>query len=200
MKNKKLTLLTVATIATIATVQGVKADEVQGTTNTGIETSGITTSGNGSVGTEKNETVENAEQPTIEDSNEETGSESNHSDQQGNVTQFTKNGNDIQVTNPEVVLDRSNGTGKYQSFTIEYKNINFPDEMEINEGDKVTFDLPKEITFQTTYEFDVHNPDNAVVGKATADNKAGYFAKYRNGTWFRVDWFRCVSCYLCGFY
>ena len=41
--------------------------------------------------------------------------------------------------------------------------------MPINEGDKVTFDLPKEITFQTNYSFDVTNPDNAVVGKASTD-------------------------------
>lgn len=174
MKNK-MTLLTVATIATIATVQGVKADEtnVPGATRTGIEASGITTSGNGNPGTEKNETAEDIKQPTSKSSNEETGSESNDSDKQGNATEFTKNGGDIQVSNPEVVLDQSKGNGKYQGFTLEYKNINFPDSMEINEGDKVTFELPKEITFQTTYEFDVHNPDNAVVGKATADNKAG---------------------------
>lgn len=174
MKNK-LTLLTVATIATIATVQGVSADEtnVPGTVTTGIETSGIATSENGSAGTEKNETAEDIKQPITENSNEEAGSKGNDSNKQENATEFVKNGGDIQVSNPEVVLDQSKGNGKYQGFTLEYKNINFPDTMEINEGDKVTFELPKEITFQTTYEFDVHNPDNAVVGKATADNKAG---------------------------
>ena len=41
--------------------------------------------------------------------------------------------------------------------------------MPVNEGDKVTFDLPEEVKFQTSYEFDVHNPEKAVVGKATAD-------------------------------
>ena len=41
--------------------------------------------------------------------------------------------------------------------------------MPVNEGDKVTFDLPQEVKFQTSYEFDVHNPEKAVVGKATAD-------------------------------
>lgn len=96
MKNK-LTLLTVATIATIATVQGVSADEtnVPGTVTTGIETSGIATSENGSAGTEKNETAENIKQPITENSNEETGSKSDNSDKQGNVTQFTKDGNSI---------------------------------------------------------------------------------------------------------
>ena len=40
----------------------------------------------------------------------------------------------------------------------------------INQGDKVTFDLPEEITLQTRLRVpDVTNPDNAVVGKASTD-------------------------------
>jgi LPXTG-motif cell wall-anchored protein len=170
--NKKLVLATVATIATVATAQGVYADEVQGTTTAGNETSGVTAPATGTVGTEKNETANASEQPTAENSNRETGSESNDSNKQGNVTQFVKNGSDIQVTNPEVVIDQSKGTGRYQSFTVEYKNVHFPDDMQINEGDKVTFDLPQEVKFETSYEFDVHNPENVVVGKATADATA----------------------------
>ena len=84
-------------------------------------------------------------------------------------TTFTKEGDTIQVSNPDVVVDQSQGTGKYQGFTVEYKAVKFPDDMAINEGDKVTFDLPKEITFQTNYSFDVTNPDKAVVGKASTD-------------------------------
>ena len=170
--NKKLVLATVATIAAVATAQGVYADELQGTTTTGNETSGITTPATGTTGAEKNETTETAKQPVTENPNGETRSESNDSNQQGNVTRFTKNGSDIQVTNPEVVIDQSNGTGKYQGFTVEYKNVHFPDDMTINEGDKVTFDLPQEVKFETSYEFDVRNPENAVVGKATADATA----------------------------
>lgn len=167
--NKKVILATVATIATVATAQGVKADEVQGTIGAGNETSGVTASNSGRVGTEKNETASTAEQPTTENSNAETGSESDNSNQQGNATQFTKNGTDIQVTNPEVEIDQSKGTGKYQGFTVEYKNVHFPDDMTINEGDKVTFNLPEEINFQTKYEFDVKNPEDAVVGKASTN-------------------------------
>lgn len=167
--NKKIILATVATIAAVGTATGVKADEVQGTTGNGTETSGITAPNSGRSGEEKNETASTAEQPTTENSNAETGSESNNPDQSGNATQFTKNGTDIQVTNPEVVIDQSKGTGKYQGFTVEYKNVHFPDDMTINQGDKVTFNLPEEITFQTAYEFDVTNPDNAVVGKASTD-------------------------------
>ena len=164
--NKKLVLATVATIATVATTQGVKADEVQGATTAGDSTSAVTTAGTGRTGTEKNETASTVEQPTA---NAEAGSESNNPDQSGNATQFTKNGIDIQVTNPEVVLDQSKGTGKYQGFTVEYNNVHFPDDMEINEGDKVKFTLPEEVKFQTNFDFDVYNPEKQVVGKATTD-------------------------------
>ena len=84
-------------------------------------------------------------------------------------TSVVKEGDTITVNNPEVEVTFPNGTGKYSPFEVEYKDINFPDDMQINEGDKVTFDLPQEVKFQTSYEFDVHNPEKAVVGKATAD-------------------------------
>lgn len=84
-------------------------------------------------------------------------------------TTVTKEGDTINVENPNVEATFPNGNGKYSPFEVEYKNINFPDDMAINEGDKVTFDLPQEVKFQTSYEFDVHNPEKAVVGKATAD-------------------------------
>lgn len=86
-------------------------------------------------------------------------------------TEFTKEDNEIKVTNPDVVVDQSNGTGKYSGFTVEYKGVKFPDSMAINEGDKVKFDLPKEINFQTNYDFDVYNPEKVVVGKASTDVK-----------------------------
>ena len=86
-------------------------------------------------------------------------------------TEFVKEDNEIKVTNPDVVVDQSNGTGKYSGFTVEYKDVKFPDDMPINEGDKVTFNLPKEINFQTNYDFDVYNPEKAVVGKASTDPK-----------------------------
>lgn len=167
--NKKVILTTAAVLATMATAQGAYADEVQGTTTAGNETSGVTAPAIGRAGTEKNETTNASEQPVTETANAETGSTSDNSNQSGNATQFTKNGTDIQVTNPEVVIDQSNGTGKYQGFTVEYKNVHFPDDMTINEGDKVTFNLPEEINFQTKYEFDVKNPEDAVVGKGSTN-------------------------------
>lgn len=84
-------------------------------------------------------------------------------------TTVTKTGDTINVENPNVEVTFPNGTGKYSPFEVEYKDIKIPDDVPVNEGDKVTFDLPEEVKFQTSYEFDVHNPEKAVVGKATAD-------------------------------
>lgn len=84
-------------------------------------------------------------------------------------TTVTKTGDTINVENPNVEVTFPNGNGKYSPFEVEYKDIKIPDDVPVNEGDKVTFDLPEEVKFQTSYEFDVHNPEKAVVGKATAD-------------------------------
>jgi LPXTG-motif cell wall-anchored protein len=84
-------------------------------------------------------------------------------------TTFVKEGDTIQVSNPNVEVDQSQGTGKYQGFAVEYKDVKFPDDMAINEGDKVKFTLPEEVKFQTNFDFDVYNPDKQVVGKATTD-------------------------------
>lgn len=84
-------------------------------------------------------------------------------------TTVTKTDTTINVENPNVEVTFPNGNGKYSPFEVEYKDIQIPDNVPVNEGDKVTFDLPKEVKFQTSYGFDVHNPEKAVVGKATAD-------------------------------
>lgn len=84
-------------------------------------------------------------------------------------TTVTKTDTTITVENPNVEVTFPNGNGKYSPFEVEYKDIQIPDDVPVNEGDKVTFDLPEEVKFQTSYEFDVHNPEKAVVGKATAD-------------------------------
>lgn len=169
--NKKIILATVATIAAVGTAQGVKADEtnVQGTVTAGDNTSTVTTAETGRTGTEKNETAQVDKQPATETTATEAGSASNNPDQSGNATQFVKNGNDIQVTNPKVVIEQPEGNGRYTPFKVKYEDVKIPDDISVNEGDKVTFDLPEEVKFQTSYEFDVHNPEKAVVGKATAD-------------------------------
>lgn len=167
--NKKIIFTTAAVLATVATAGGVKADEVQGTTGTGNEASTVTASNSGRSGAEKTETAEITEQPTIETTNAETGSESDNPDKSGVATEFSKREDIIQVTNPKVVIDQPEGNGRYTPFKVKYEDIKIPDDITVNEGDKVTFDLPQEVKFQTSYEFDVHNPEKAVVGKATAD-------------------------------
>lgn len=174
MKTNKLTLLTVATIATATLgIKGVNADE----SDRGItpETATVTTNQNDTAsGTESAIPATETAQPA--DSNNDAGSgnvETENNKREGLSTSFEKSGNVIEVKNPEVVVDQSNGTGKYQPFSVEYKNVHFPDDLAINEGDKVTFTLPEEVAFQTSFTFDVHNPENAVVGQATADSQAG---------------------------
>nr|DAJ38392.1 MAG TPA: putative outer membrane protein [Bacteriophage sp.] len=171
--NKKIILTTAAVLATVATAQGVKADEVQGTTGAGDQTSTVTTNQIASVQNDHDTATRSDQQPATESGATDQGSTSDDNQQRGNSTQFSKNGDVIKVENPEVEIDQSNGTGKYQPFSVEYKNVHFPDDLTINEGDKVTFTLPKEVAFQTSFTFDVHNPENAVVGQATADSTAG---------------------------
>lgn len=88
-------------------------------------------------------------------------------------TSVTKEGTEITVSNPEVEVTFPNGTGKYSPFEVEYKDVQIPDDIPVKEGDKVTLTLPKEVTFQTDYDFDVYNPAKEVIGHAATDLKAG---------------------------
>lgn len=83
-------------------------------------------------------------------------------------TTVTKEGDTINVENPNVQVDFPNGTGKYSPFKVEYKDIQIPDDIQVNEGDKVVTELPKEIGLQTSFDFDVYN-NSDVIGKASAD-------------------------------
>lgn len=167
--NKKIILTTAAVLATVATTGVVKADEFNG--DLAKDSVGLTTeAGNSTNGTEA--TVSNTQGEHTGDLGSVKGDRAvNEEDPSrgSNATNITKNGDTIRVENPEVVIDQSNGTGKYQGFTVEYKNVHFPDDMTINEGDKITMTFPEEINFQTKYEFDVKNPENAVVGKASTN-------------------------------
>jgi Predicted outer membrane protein len=73
--------------------------------------------------------------------------------------------NEIKVENPEVKVTA--GPDRFRPVTVEYKT-KFDDNLKINSGDKVTFNLPQELNLQTSYNFDVKGTEGNVVGKATA--------------------------------
>lgn len=142
--NKKIMLLSVATLATFATTNIAFADEATKPQNA-------------------------SEQPlTTQVEHSTTEVEKPHTEQ----TQVSKEGTEISVQNPNVKVEQPEGSGRYTPFKVKYEDVKIPDDIPVNEGDKVTFDLPDVVKFQTSYEFDVHNPEKAVVGKATADATA----------------------------
>lgn len=159
---KKVTLVTTLTLslAFLAT-SSVKADEV---TTTSEPTTTITST----------QTTTNLE-PTSESpvTTAETSVEQPSTSTSTAETLVTKTDTEITVTNPKVTVDQSDGAGKYNAFKVKYENITIPDEIPVNEGDKVVLTLPKEVKFQTSFEFDVKNPTQDVVGKAYADSESG---------------------------
>ena len=140
MKTNKVTILTVATLATLALVNNAKADAQDSPVSPQEAPTALVTQPEGNTTTE-------VKQPT----------------------EVSKEGTEITVKNPNVTVEQPEGNGRYTPFKVKYDDVKIPDNIEVNEGDKVTFDLPQEVKFQTSYEFDVHNPEKAVVGKATAD-------------------------------
>ena len=157
------------TPSNIATAGGVKADEFNGDLEK--DSIGLTAeAGNSTNG--KEATVSSAQGEHTGDLGSVEGNRAvneEDSSRGSNAGSVTKNGDTIRVENPEVEIEQPEGNGRYTPFKVKYEDIKIPDNIEVNEGDKVTFDLPEEVKFQTSYEFDVHNPEKAVVGKATAD-------------------------------
>ena len=105
--------------------------------------------------------------------------------------EVSKEGKVITVKNPDVDLhftkgETGNGTGKYVNFKVEYKNVKIPDNVAVNDGDKIIFNMPKEVSFRTDFDFDVKNNLNETVGHAQASVGKGtvtttfndYFSKH----------------------
>lgn len=94
------------------------------------------------------------------------------------TTEVSKEGKVITVKNPDVDLhftkgETGNGTGKYVNFKVEYKNVKIPDNVAVNEGDEIVFNMPKEVSFRTDFDFDVKNNLNETVGHAQASVEKG---------------------------
>lgn len=107
------------------------------------------------------------------------------------TTEVSKEGKVITVKNPDVDLhftkgETGNGTGKYVNFKVEYKNVKIPDNVAVNEGAEIVFNMPKEVSFRTDFDFDVKNNLNETVGHAQASVEKGtvtttfndYFSKH----------------------
>ena len=169
---KKVTLVTTLTLslALLATAN-VKADEA--TTTSEPSTTVTSTQEPTSVETTTAETT--SVEPTSEApvTTAETSVEQPSTSTSTAETLVTKTDKEITVTNPKVTVDQSDGAGKYNTFKVKYENITIPDEISVNEGDKVVLTLPKQVKFQTSFDFDVKNPTDDVVGKAHADSESG---------------------------
>ena len=169
---KKVTLVTTLTLslALLATAN-VKADEA--TTTSEPSTTVTSTQEPTSVETTTAETT--SVEPTSEApvTTAETSVEQPSTSTSTAETLVTKTDKEITVTNPKVTVDQSDGAGKYNTFKVKYENITIPDEISVNEGDKVVLTLPKQVKFQTSFDFDVKNPTDDVVGKAHANAESG---------------------------
>lgn len=191
MKKTPIFLVTTFALSTFLLGQNVDADEVSTTsepkvTEVGASTteSTVSTTSEASTASTSTTTVESTEPNTSTTEVSETPTTETNKVSEGvsaEPTKVTKEGTEITVTSPKVTIDQSAGAGKYNTFKVKYENITIPDDITVNEGDKVVLTLPKEVKFQTSFEFDVKNPTQDVVGKAYADSKSGKLTTIFNG-------------------
>lgn len=100
------------------------------------------------------------------------------------ASEVAKEGTQIKVTEPEITYS-SEAAETYANKDLTYKT-EIPDEVEINEGDTLTYTLPEQLQWTTTQEFDVTSPEGEVVGRAVASNETqavtttfnNYFAEH----------------------
>lgn len=172
MKNK-LTLLTAVILSSVTFGSQVHANEVENTVTATEQPSAVTLTETTNIEKPVVAPTETATEPTTITSTDTNSAESVEPTNNEINTQVTKTGTEIHIANPKVTIDQSEGQGKYNGFKVKYDDIHIPDEMNINADDKVIFTLPKEVKFQTSFEFDVKNPTNDVIGKAFANAETG---------------------------
>lgn len=85
------------------------------------------------------------------------------------ASEVAKEGTQIKVTEPEIVYS-SEAAETYVNKDLTY-HTEIPDEVDINEGDTLTYTLPEQLQWTTTQEFDVTSPEGEVVGQAVASNE-----------------------------
>lgn len=100
------------------------------------------------------------------------------------ASEVGKDGTEITVTEPEITYS-SEAAETYVNKELTY-HTEIPDEVDINEGDTLTYTLPEQLQWTTTQEFDVTSPEGEVVGHAVASNDSqnvtttfnGYFKEH----------------------
>lgn len=100
------------------------------------------------------------------------------------ASEVAKEGTQIKVTEPEITYS-SEAAETYVNKDLTY-HTEIPDEVDINEGDTLTYTLPEQLQWTTTQEFDVTSPEGEVVGRAVASNESqnvtttfnGYFKEH----------------------
>ena len=100
------------------------------------------------------------------------------------ASEVAKEGTQIKVTEPEITYS-SEAAETYVNKDLTY-HTEIPDEVDINEGDTLTYTLPEQLQWTTTQEFDVTSPEGEVVGQAVASNETNsvtttfnnYFAEH----------------------
>lgn len=180
-KNIKLTVATVAGATALFASKGVLADEatqptveptttpVVDATPTAEATPVVTNAATTEALAIETPATETAAEPTFTPA--ETAAPRESVGEHKDATTYEKTGDTITITNPDVTMEFPGGTGKYAGNTTKYNTINLPDSMTVNSGDKIVTKLPEQLDLQTSYNFDVYNPANQVVGKAVADAK-----------------------------
>lgn len=180
-KNIKLTVATVAGATALFASKGVLADEatqptvepvttpVVDATPTAEATPVVTNAATTEAPATETPATETAAEPTFTPAETATPKESVGEHKE--PTTYEKTGDTITIKNPDVTMEFPGGTGKYAANTTKYNTINLPDSMTVNSGDKIVTKLPEQLDLQTSYNFDVYNPENQVVGKAVADAK-----------------------------
>lgn len=83
-------------------------------------------------------------------------------------TVVTKEDTNITVQNPSVEVTTSNDT-IYADVDVKVNDIQIPDEITINKGDRITVGLPQELKLVNNYTFPVNNNEGTEVGTATAN-------------------------------
>lgn len=183
-KNIKLTVATAAGAAALFASKGVLADEatqpavepvttpVVDATPTAEATPVVTNAATTEALATETPATETAAEPTFtpaETATTETSAPKESVGEHKDATTYEKTGDTITITNPDVTMEFPGGTGKYAGNTTKYNTINLPDSMTVNAGDKIVTKLPEQLDLQTSYNFDVYNPANQVVGKAVAN-------------------------------